>query len=331
MFLFSAGISSINGSLLSVSNDLSTQQIQVNCYTFRVEPNQVTWRIGSELVDSSYQPVNGSQLLDSVDQTYRHYITLSGSFSVGMSTSCKSSVNGTTSELRYTLQGEWIQLWLHGYIVSFVLLLSLAPSQPPSGLSAIILSSSSLSISWMSVPGVDGYIVYYNGGEAVLIKGQDSTNRMLNGLVKGTTYTVDVYSYEGFYSTASRASIAVLFDGKIYNYIYVITILTAIIITVPSTIPSLEAQSTTSDSITLSWTKTKGVAVDNYTLTVIGLCDNVVLFPTTGINGSITTISISGLSSGLQYTVGIIPLNILGTGMESSVNIIVMDGTGKIL
>ena len=65
----------------------------------------------------------------------------------------------------------------------------------------------------MSVPGVDGYIVYYNGGEAVLIEGQDSTNRMLNGLIKGTTYTVDVYSYEGFYSNTSRASIAVLFYG----------------------------------------------------------------------------------------------------------------------
>ena len=65
----------------------------------------------------------------------------------------------------------------------------------------------------MSVPGVDGYIVYYNGGEAVLIEGQDSTNRILNGLIKGTTYTVEVYSYEGFYSNTSRASITVLFYG----------------------------------------------------------------------------------------------------------------------
>ena len=88
----------------------------MNCYTFRVEPNEVTWRIGSELIDSNYQQVNGSQLLDSVDQTYRHYITLNGSFSVGMSISCNTSVNGTTSELNYTLQGEWIQL--AGYNVS---------------------------------------------------------------------------------------------------------------------------------------------------------------------------------------------------------------------
>ena len=94
-------------------------------------------------------------------------------------------------------------------------LISPAPSQPPSGVSATVLSSSSLSISWMSVSGVDGYIVYYNGGEAVLIEGQDSTNKMLIGLIKGTTYTVDVYSYEGFYSNTSRASINVHFNGEI--------------------------------------------------------------------------------------------------------------------
>ena len=98
-----AGISSINGSLLSVSNDLNTQQIQVNCYTSRVKPNEVTWRIGSELIDSSYQ--KESKLLDSVNQTYRHYITLKGSFSVGMSISCYTSVNGATSTSTYELKG----------------------------------------------------------------------------------------------------------------------------------------------------------------------------------------------------------------------------------
>ena len=100
--------------------------------------------------------------------------------------------------------------------------------------------------------------------------------------------------------------------------------------TVPS-VSSLEAQSTTSDSITLSLTIPEGVTIDNYTLTVTRLCDNVVFTPTTGINGSFTAIPISGLSSGLQYTVGMIPLNILGTGMESSVNSTVMEGTGEIL
>ena len=101
-------------------------------------------------------------------------------------------------------------------------------------------------------------------------------------------------------------------------------------ITVPS-ISSLEAQSTTSDSITLSWTIREEVAIDNYILSVTRLCDNVVFPPTTDINGSFNTLSISELSSGLKYTVGIIPLNILATGMESSVNVTVMEGTGEIL
>ena len=110
-FIYSivAGIISIHGSLLSVSNDLNTQQIQVNCYTFEIEPDEVTWRIGRELIDSSYQPVNGSQLLDSANQSYyRHYIILNGSFSVGMSISCETSVDGTNSSLTYELQCQWI-------------------------------------------------------------------------------------------------------------------------------------------------------------------------------------------------------------------------------
>ena len=93
----------------------------------------------------------------------------------------------------------------------------------------------------------------------------------------------------------------------------------------------MEAQSTTSGSITLSWIKPEGNIIDNYTVTVTRLCDNVVFTPTTGINGNKTQYTITGLYSGLQYTVGIIPLNILGTGMESNVNVTVMEGTGKLL
>ncbi len=109
---------------------------------------------------------------------------------------------------------------------------------------------------------------------------------------------------------------------------FIITGLPAIIIIVPS-ISSLEAQSLTSDSITLSWTVPQDNIIDNYTLTATRLCDNVVFTPTTGI--TFTAFPIGGFSSGLQYTVGIIPLNILGTGMESNVNATVMEGTGKLL
>ena len=94
----------------------------------------------------------------------------------------------------------------------------------------------------------------------------------------------------------------------------------------------MEAQSTTSDSVTLSWTiPDEGNIIDNYTLIVTRLCDNVVSTRTISVNGNDTQYTITGLYSGLQYTVGIIPLNILGTGMESNVKVIVMEGTGKLL
>ena len=94
-------------SLLSVSNDLSTQHIEVNCFTFRVEPYQVTWRVGSELItpDSSYLRMNGSELLNSVNQTYRQYISLEGSLSNGTIISCSTTVNEETSIEKYMLQG----------------------------------------------------------------------------------------------------------------------------------------------------------------------------------------------------------------------------------
>ena len=107
---FSAGISSVNGSLLSVSNDLSTQLIQVNCYTFSVQPSQVTWKIGSSELITSYQPVNGSEILESVDQTYRHYIRLNGSFNVGKTISCNANVNGEESAENYQLKGEGMSI-----------------------------------------------------------------------------------------------------------------------------------------------------------------------------------------------------------------------------
>ena len=170
----------------------------------------------SEWID---QAVNGSQLFDSANWTYyRHYITLNGSFSVGMSILCDASVNGTTSSLTHELQGQ--SLWIITLLINHF---SLPPAPPPpNNLSATILSSSSLSISWMSVSDAVGYIVYYNGGEAVLIEGQDSTNYTLERLTLKSMYTVHVISYLYNYTDIfmeESSEVAVLFDGisKLYH------------------------------------------------------------------------------------------------------------------
>ena len=102
-----AGINFIEVNLLSVSDDLSTQLIEVNCFTFRVKSYQVTWRINSELITQvhAYLRMNSSELLSSVNQTYRHYISLNGSFTNGTIISCSTTVNGETGVEEYVLQG----------------------------------------------------------------------------------------------------------------------------------------------------------------------------------------------------------------------------------
>ncbi len=101
-----AGVSTINGSLVAVSNDLSIQTLQMNCFTFIVQPNQVTWLIDTVPItpDSDYQSVNESVLLDSADQVYRHSINVTGSFSKGTTIRCQTIVNFLAHGMNYELQ-----------------------------------------------------------------------------------------------------------------------------------------------------------------------------------------------------------------------------------
>ena len=110
---FIAGISSIEVSLLSVSgNDLNSQHVEVNCFTFRVKPYEVTWSIDSELItsNSNYLQTNGSELLDENNQTYRQYISLERAFSKRTMISCSTDVNGETEFAEYMLKGITIEL-----------------------------------------------------------------------------------------------------------------------------------------------------------------------------------------------------------------------------
>ena len=53
---------------------------------------------------------------------------------------------------------------------------------------------------------------------------------------------------------------------------------------------------------------------DNYTISTTQLCTNEVLPPKSGFNGTLSSIIITGLSSGYEYSVSVTPVNILGEG-----------------
>ena len=73
----------------------------------------------------------------------------------------------------------------------------------------------------MSVSGADGYIVYYNGGEAVLIEGQNDYS--VCGLNKGKEYNISIYSFSGLPSI-SASNLNVNFNGKLFALIMIFTV-----------------------------------------------------------------------------------------------------------
>ena len=86
------------------------------------------------------------------------------------------------------------------------------PSGPPTNLSVKILSSSSLSVSWIPPIGVvEGYIIQYSGIDPLLINGRDTLSDILEGLTKGMTYEFHVFAYRDLPSTEYN-KVTVLLD-----------------------------------------------------------------------------------------------------------------------
>ena len=218
LYSCTAGITTVNSSLLSVNDELSSQEIQVNCYTFRVKPNQVTWIIDSALIkpESSYQPVNGSELLDSGNQNYQHYITLTGSFINGTSISCSVNVNEEIQRQVYVLKGKEISITIFDYVQLFIfpILTSIAASSPPNGLSATILSASSVFINWIPSPDVNGYILHFiPDGQSKIVEGGNKSSDTLKGLAQGVSYKFFIYSYNDLPSESSN-NISFTLNGR---------------------------------------------------------------------------------------------------------------------
>ena len=99
-----------------------------------------------------------------------------------------------------------------------------------------------------------------------------------------------------------------------------------IIIFIVPTITSFEAQ-LQSGSIMLSWVVPNISIIDNYTVTVTRVCESIVLSPMTGIAGNLTELYFD-VSGGFEYSVSIVPINLLGEGIAETDNVTV-PGNGE--
>ena len=90
------------------------------------------------------------------------------------------------------------------------------------GVVASIHSSSSIAVSWLGrMEGADGYVILYSdeGGSNMtqLVEGEEQTNSVLTGLIKGQLYTIRVFAYRDLPSPLSDP-VHVLYDGN--NILY---------------------------------------------------------------------------------------------------------------
>ena len=93
-------------------------------------------------------------------------------------------------------------------------LIFLVASSSPTGLSATIVSSSGLLISWTPLSNVNGYLIHYIPNKPLyLICGQNVSSSTLRNLLQGATYQIHVYSFKDLPSTSS-SNISVFLDGK---------------------------------------------------------------------------------------------------------------------
>ena len=88
----------------------------------------------------------------------------------------------------------------------------------------------------------------------------------------------------------------------------------------------LNVRPLTPTSVMVSW-DTSNSLVDNHTISYTRLCDNIEGTPSI-VNGTSKSRVIDSLSPGFQYSISITTANLLGKGMERTVNV-TLEGSGK--
>ena len=93
-------------------------------------------------------------------------------------------------------------------------------------------------------------------------------------------------------------------------------------------VTSVNIQPKDPNSVVVSWDTSNSI-INNYTVLYTQLCDN--MKGTIVIeNGTLNNVTIKNLYPEVQYSIGIIPLNIFGKGMET-IGMVTLEGTGMIV
>ena len=99
-------------------------------------------------------------------------------------------------------------------VMDYIFLFILAPSSSPSGVRAVSICATNVTVKWTyNTSDADGYVVYYNG-TAKLVVGGDVKETTLDGLISGTSYSIKIRAYQDILGPPSAAFIATTDDGN---------------------------------------------------------------------------------------------------------------------
>ena len=211
----------------------------------------------------------------------------------------------------------------------------IAPSDPPNNVRGFILNSTSIKVNWTDSLETNGYVITYTN-ECVMKSAVSTRNEtVLTDLSPMSTYTIMVYSYKDLPSINNTETI-LKFDGK-YYYMYVIAYksCTVISVPVPSPVTSLTVTSVSTTGITFSWTIPSDINnVTHYTISYTPSCTELSSGNETASvspHQSNTTYSytLTGLHSGMNYTITVRAGNVLGESALTSIEIDTTSSSGK--
>ena len=193
------------------------------------------------------------------------------------------------------------------------MVLFLEPSSPSINVRGFIINDISIKVNWTNSSDNDQYVIEYIKTGAVTrnVLSTSEEEIVLTNLSPMSTYTIMVYSYEDIISVNSTVTI-LKFDGKLS------TIKILISPPVPSPVPNLSVTNVSTTGITLNWTIPSNINyVTYYTISYTPSCtelssgsETVSVSP----HQSTTTYSytLTGLHSGMNYTITVIAGNVLG-------------------
>ena len=201
-------------------------------------------------------------------------------------------------------------------MILLLVIYSLAANAPTS-LTASIIDSISISVSWTApVGGANGYIVVYNDNTQQV----SSTHTILSGL-SPTVHNITVHGYKDVPSVGSN-TVSILLNGMSSSVNYCYNILFHL---VPVQVSDVSVNTVTSTSMTVTWTPPNAntySVITQYNISYVTSCSGQTISNSTRVAQSVTSVALIGLEEGLNYTITVTAVNVLG---ESTAMLIVQD------